>query len=693
MVEKSIYALEQKYGGSLINIPRDQFIREECTKYRDKIEALARLAEDATQELRIAESDLGVPFFTRRITSSQNLFESRYPQDTPVQISAVDSGAEAVAMALAQAEAEALAEAVAETISEAIVHIQDRLPHPRLAMTKMPHFSTPAAWYLNPEGVPVANFEDLKHLIHPGMREQVHLSPQRQRQRIVSHFALVPKHPDQSHLFISQEEADRWITEFKANQNDYTLIDLRIFPQDQSSLLILNMKEAVLRQTVDIPLVTTTKDLRGLQLTNIVPKQLLPSLSIQGVEEATLAPLIDLTSFGISRDRGIPTPLIVDRQPNALSIQGGDTTITIPTNNDWLGPLFEEVQVPFKKFQFIKEEFLKKSEALRIRLDELRRQEQVLVRRQEELALLVQDASEFQITSILRDGLRDRDHEFTMPESRFSGEPGNIKKCGQDFLDKMEEITRAQERCAQEGTSQALSDLRDLFSTFISEQMRGAENLTTAAVFNEAYWNAYKEYNLPPFDLVYGRILHSVHGGDFYSAQRCGRPDCKQIFNFTLPAMKATLGKMKRAIETLPKIEKEIQEIQEAIAVLGKQMKSLDEADDCIQSMERNVTSLLQPFSDQGIVFVPRFQDPTLFWDRLNFNNLAYFPEQKLELTLKGHFPVYEKTFANMLEYQQIIHSLCPEENQTLSDHQRLRQAVQTFALRVEPRPNETKWV
>jgi hypothetical protein len=692
MVEKSIYALEQKYGGSLRDIPRDEFITEECAKYQGKITALTRLAEDAIQTLVMDEVDLGTEFFMERIASSQALFESRYPQDTPVKISAVDSGAEAVAMALAQAEAEALAEAVAETISEAIVHVQDRLSHPRLAMTHTPHFATPTTWYVNPVGVPVAGFEELKHLIRPDLRDQVHLSPHLQHQKIVSHFVLVPNNPGQPHLFLSQEEADRWLTDFAAPPNGHVLMDLRRPFQGQPTLLLLNMKEAVLRQTVEIQKVTTTEELRALGLTNIFPEQLLPSLSIEGATQAELAPLIDLGSFGISRDSRIPTSLIVDRQADALVIQGGDTTITIPTNNDWLSPLFEQVPGPAGKFQFIKETFLQQSQALRARLVELRRKEEVLVGKQQELALLVQDASQFQITPTLRQGLYDRDNEFTNYGSRFSNEPNKIKTCGQAFLNKMEEITRAQEKCGQEGTSQALIELGDLFSTFISEKMREADNLTTDAVFDASYWNTHKEHNLPLFDLVYGRILHSVHGGYFSHAKGCGRDDCSQIFNHTLPAMKATLGKMRHAIEAIPGIEREIQQIQEAIAELAEQMQSLGEADECIRSMERGVTPLLQHFSDQGIVFVSRFQDPKLFWDRLNFNDLADAPEQRLEPTLTGRFPVYEKTFDNMLEYRRRIHSLCPEENQTLGEHQRLRQTVQTLALAVEPRPREVEW-
>ena len=120
----------------------------------------------------------------------------------------------------------------------------------------------------------------------------------------------------------------------------------------------------------------------------------------------------------------------MDRQPDALLIQGGDTTITIPTNNDWLRPLFEEVAISSGKFKFIKETFLLRSQALRARLVELRRQEEVLVRRQEELALLVQDASEFRITSTLREGLDARDQQFAGYGSHFDDEPNRIIASG-----------------------------------------------------------------------------------------------------------------------------------------------------------------------------------------------------------------------------------------------------------------------
>jgi hypothetical protein len=34
----------------------------------------------------------------------------------------------------------------------------------------------------------------------------------------------------------------------------------------------------------------------------------------------------------------------------------------------------------------------------------------------------------------------------------------------------------------------------------------------------------------PPFDLVYGRILHEVHGSNIVSARDCSMKDCQTMF-------------------------------------------------------------------------------------------------------------------------------------------------------------------
>lgn len=702
MVERSIAQLEDKYGGSLIDVDRNEFIEAQCRIYNGVIDQLKQLAEQAATDLAIDEPEIKDDFFKKRIEVSKNLFESRYPADTPVQISAVDTGAEAVAMALAQAEAEALAEAVAETISEAIVQVQDRLPNPKLAMTKMPHFSTPNDWYLNPNGAAINGFKALKHLIHPDLRDQILLSPHIQSQNIVSHFALIPNDPTQHlHIFISQEEADRWITEFASSQGDYTLVDLRAPRLGGESIQHLNMKEAVLRQTVEIqnPL-TETEDLRGLNLTNIAPEQLLPSLSIEGVDQGAISALFDLSSFGVSRDSRAPASLKFVKEGETFSIQGTSTKITLPIKNKWLEPLFKNIPVTQGKFRWLQDEFIRRTEELRQTLAELRQKEEALNARKRELSALIQDASQFSISRDLQHGLEVRDHECLNAQPSYGGntradryiaEPEHVKKCGKTFLDMMGQIAKAQDKCAKDGKAESFRELHQLFNSFISDMMQKSRVLTTSAVFDEKYWNENK-HSLPPFDLVYGRILHTVHYGDFKIAKECGRDDCNQIFNHTLPEIQETLGKMKQAVGEIPRIEAEIERIQEEIAKFSAQMQCLDEADKCIKNMENEVVGLLRGLENEGILFVSPSEDPTLFWDRLSFDQLDALPEQELEPQLTTRFPVYQETFNNMVEYQRRIHSLCLPEKDTMEEHKRLLKAVKTFAQRVEPRTTETTW-
>lgn len=697
MVERSIYELERKYGGALTNVERDRFIRIECAKFQQKIAEIARLAQGSAEALRINLPPLGIEFFTKRIETSKGLFESRFPATEPVKISAVDSGAEAVAMALALAEAEALAEAVAETISEALVDVQDRLPDLRLRMARTPHFETPEAWFTAPTGTPIENDANLRHLIHPELRGQIFLSPHLQERKIISHFALIPEDATKPHIFISQEEADRWLTTYETQKNGYALRDLRA-DLDQDSPKILNMKEAVLRQTAEIPRSVTTEELRKLNLTNIMARQLLPSLTINGGEHAAIAPLFDLSRFGVVRDSAAPATLSLEKRGEVFTVQGGKTSVSILTENEWLAPLF--VGVPADepgKFRWIQKTFLARSAGLRHRIDELRRKEQALAQRKAELKRLIEDASQFRITADLRQGLEVRDTEFTTGRLAERGIQAPIlQTCGRLFLDKMGEIQAAQERCKREGTAEALNALDRLFSTFISQRMRNATQLTTEQVFSEEDWNRFKmDPNTPPFDLAYGRIVFSVHGGRITSqhgAKNCSRLDCNQLFNVTLPVLKTTMDNMSRATRDLPGIEREIEETQREIRELEGKIKPLKEADACIKEMETKVRSIVEHFSLQGIVLVPLGKDFTLFWDRLTFKDLAKAPESKHSLQVTGHFPVYPETLHNMEEYQRRIHSLNGEEEATLKNHKRLRLAVNTLAAQVEPRQTETTW-
>jgi hypothetical protein len=304
-VERAITTLEGKYGGSLRAIGRDQFIHEQVNASREKLFQLNALSHDTLGNLQIDET-IDLTFFHQRIDFSKQLFETRYPENRAVEVSTVNTAAEAVAMALAQAQAQSLAESVAVQISTSLTENLDRLPPLGLRMTKQPNFSTPKDWFANPVGVPIDDFERLKSQIHPHLRQKIFLSPHMQHSNIVSHFGLIPTNHSDPHLFISQEEANTWVG-LPADQKNtnYQLIDLREDSQlgvDHSPLL-RNMKGAVLKKTDNITVPINTDELRQTELTNVTGTQLVPTLHVDE-NFGQMLTHFSLTSFGISRTGG-----------------------------------------------------------------------------------------------------------------------------------------------------------------------------------------------------------------------------------------------------------------------------------------------------------------------------------------------------------------------------------------------------
>ncbi len=706
MVERALHDLMLKYGGSLRSQDRDLFIQQEIALFQEKLRCLEALSGKTISVVKPGKVvELDFPYYYKRITSSKVLFETRYPKDLPVEVSAVDSGAEAVAIALAQAQAEAQAEALAERINENIVQVQGRLPDLKLSMTKEPHFSTKKDWFKNPTGTPIAQFEEIKHLIHPDMREITQLSPHMAKQRLVSHFALVPKEADKPHLFVSQEEADTWLQLPPAERTSHDLIDLRrqdLLPPLRTPLLI-KMQNAMLQHNEAIAPIAKTEDLRKLTLENVTSRQLLPTLSVEGVADAELSDWIDLKSFGIHREGKIP--LSLQRQEDGmLRIQAGNSTVQIPTQNQWLQPIFKEVYVSPTpgKFLRVKAELEKASANFRQQLEALHRQEQALKEQEHQLSELVQNASTFEITGTLKDGLLVRDGEFANRSDVV------LRNCGQAFLDKMKEIEAAQRALIQNPSQANLNHLDRLFKTFLSDKMLQFKGTEDTPVFDHSYWESHLyrgngsapasaaiqavlvEDGHPPFDLVYGRILYSVHGGQIggiNGAKGCGRLDCKQMFNVTLPAMQKAIANIRRAIRELPAIQEQIQKIKKAIEVLAAKANSLKEADACIAAM--GTQSLTKACSAFGIVLEDQ---PHQFWDRFHFETLHSWPTKRIQATLEGELPLYHQTILGRGEYQHRIHALSKEEGNRMIGYGQLHHAALKLAARVEPRENEVRF-
>ena len=115
-------------------------------------------------------------------------------------------------------------------------------------------------------------------------------------------------------------------------------------------------------------------------------------------------------------------------------------------------------------------------------------------------------------------------------------------------------------------------------------------DFTKTKIHSDEEWKRdHKTFKL--FDLVYGRILYSVHqgyligtraDGTSYGAIACTLVDCREMFKTVLPNMQKTIRAINKATVELPEIMGEIKRIQEEIAALDKTKASLEEADKCI---------------------------------------------------------------------------------------------------------------
>ncbi|MCB1081557.1 MAG: hypothetical protein KDK63_00275, partial [Chlamydiia bacterium] len=198
--------------------------------------------------------------------------------------------------------------------------------------------------------------------------------------------------------------------------------------------------------------------------------------------------------------------------------------------------------------------------------------------------------------------------------------------------------------------------------------------------------------NLPPFDLVYGRILYEVHGGDIYFAATCTRDDCKEIFNVTIPALRKTIMSMDKAMAEITRIEKEIQQLQEKLDKLLQETASLQEAENCINAMEQSGAALVAAFSEQGIELVNQDGTRTLFWDRFPLENIAKFSTDLVKVTMEATLPTYSKTIENIATYHTRIHALNSEEEAALQSQKTLWKKTLELSKQVEKRDNQMTW-
>jgi hypothetical protein len=689
-VEMAVLDLKDKYGHALISLNRDTYIESQKAIYQGKLTALHQLAKSylpADDPLIDDENQ----FFVDRIEWSVELFKSRYPKEKVVEISSVDTGAEAVAMALAEAQAEALAETIAERINETISESLERIALPSLSMDKQVNGVDPD-WIENPYGHHINTLDHLKPLIKEEFEEGILISPQLRDNRMVSFYALVAEDGSKAPLLISQNEAEAFQKSKPEDRREpYKLYDLRE-ENDGAPEFVSILSKAMFQMKEDVGSINSSDDLRSLELTHIQSKDLLPRLQVSGLGEAEVGNVFDLSSFGINREQ--VSELSIKMENGVLTIGSNDQSIAIPTQNRWISNAFNKAystEAP-NKLNTIHTFHKEASRALREQKQKLEQLRASLERNQAEAIELIQGAISLEFTPKLRQGLIERDRE------RSSFETSELLNCGQKFISAMDPIISIQRRIQNQIDTKDYQHCEDLLNELVTkyESFRSPDvavfnfiNFLKTRIFDETSYGKYyyankKDY---PFDLVYGRILHTVHAGGIQNAQKCHRGDCNEMFNVFIPQLGIAMQNIEKAQRNLPSILRQISDVEAQLRDLEEDLAGLGEADTCIKEMIANPVK--GKLFENGLILSNQNGDNCTFWDRLKYNFIIT-RETEWNLTFKTSLPKYlTEIYPKIENYRDNIRVLSAKEKEIFAIRDGLAMQSGTLMQQIENRNGE----
>lgn len=704
-VERSIDNLHDKYGAATTDQSRDAFIDAQKIITTKKLSDLFLEARKFATEVKCSVN-LKESFYDEHIDRSVAFFKERFDENTPVQVTTVNVGAMAIAQALAEAFAQAEAEGLAEKLSENVIEVLDRFVPPHLETTHEHHDEISLDFIKNSKlRHPITDFAPCQKLIKANLRDQFQVSDFLfKNQNMVSHFILAKK--GAPYVFIAQEEADLFKRSFDA-KNDmqgYTLYDAREISSldDKTKLIHFSNKEvakqigcAILGDN-DVPEdhISQTAILRTTQLTNVDSDQLLPHLRIQTNTEDLNENYVDLTQFGLSTPATMNLA-IAPNNANQIEIRvGGDgfsDSITIPKGNKYLNQYINEVYNEDVQGKMIEVQNRVKKEygAIAGKLIELEEQQQLLAAKKVELNKILcnPEMGNFDANYSMIQGLTQRDSEFASRDFSQS-------KYGAKFLGGLKQIKESRANLTNAPSSANVKKLKDAFNAFINPNTLAQVNLSnysSTALFTSAEW--YKHLNNPsaskmsPLELVYGRILYSVHQGNIAEAKGCTRQDCFCMFSKTLPDLIKSVKELTHAINEIELIEKQSQEIEdEIIKINGMIPQDLLEADQTLKDILAKQTLIETQLAKQGIQFAGKNE----LLDRFHFSGLQKW-NKEIKATVHGFLPEYKAIVKEGMEngFLKAITAPTEEEQQVLQDNNRFLKNVLTLSGQVEARARE----
>ncbi len=714
-VERSIDNLHDKYGSASIDQSRNAFIEAQKTVAIQKLNNLfnetQKFARDVKCSVRLTREN-----YVENIDRSIELFKNRFDEQTPIQVTAINSAAIATAEALAEALAQAQAEAegLAEKLSENVVEVEDRITHPQIETTTERHLEI-SLKFLDNDSLrhPITAFSPIKKLIKPKLRDKFQVSDfLHKNQNMVSHFIL--EKPGFPYLFIAQEEADLFKKALLKNNdnalNGYTLFDARTLRNIPIEAPLQKINDDDAKQILcavfgdngvpNDPIPTTT-ELRQTKLTNVESDQLLPHLEIDTENSTLLKNYVNLTQFGLKN------PVEVNLNISQVAVSSGEAvqiniatddfkgSIDIPKNNPYIKKYINQVYNEENitgKMGVVQDRIKEEYGALAAKLKELEEQQKLLEAKKIQLKGILGDPQigHFNVTEEMRKGLVSRDEEFI--EDRNDPIQGAY---GGEFIKGLDQINIARTNFQISPSSANLTVLKNAFNDFANINNLSKIDLNTYdknALFSEFEWNQHlgsPSSQMTPLEKVYGRILYSVHDGKIPEAKSCYRLDCSCMFNQTLPALIQSVTKLSKTIAQIEEIEKQSKLIEDQIASINAQIpKELLEAVVILKTIVDQQPNIEENLAKHGIQFA---QKNALF-DRFNLANYTDW-EEPIAAKIEGILPDYKNVVQEGMEesYLKAIRALTKEEKEVLDQNKLFLRNVLNLAAKVEPRTNEVK--
>jgi len=630
-VENSIDTLYQKYGTATHDQNRDNFIAAQKILTTQKLQELFR-AGTLFSEAVESPITLKEEIYTKQIDRSIAFFKKRFEENTPVQVTAVNAGAMAVAQALAEALAQAEAEGVAEKLSENVVEVLDRYVPPLLETTKEDHLNV-SLDFLQQGALrhPVKELPRLQVLIKPSLRDLFEVSDLVFKQNIVSHFILAKK--GAPYVFITQEEGDLFASFVETHQetHGYALYDARTLSNIPDADKLLDKDNAEIKQVIcavigsnGVPQapVSNMEQLRATSLTNVDTDQLLPHLRIETETKDLLQRYVTLEQFGVANNTRVNLdikPVSVDKKIE-ISVGCGpnENSITIPQTNQCLNKHITDVyneqgreakmlevqrrvREEYESIPGIKD-FEKQKAALEVKMAGLKK------------ILVDPNIGNFDVTADMQRGLDKRDAEYS------GGVEGTY---GRLFTEGLDKIKVARQLVKNDPSPSNLKILNEAFNSFIDPQILSrvtASNYKSTPLMSASEWNShfFAESSLTPLELVYGRILYTVHSGNISGASGCSRQDCHCMFNETLPALIKAVKKLTDVMTKIEEMEKQAQQIATEIDKIKGQMPSgLVEAHETMKHIIVEQSKIEKNLENRGV----RFSGDNQFFDHFQFQD------------------------------------------------------------------------